>query len=189
MSGLEKDDLSSRLDAVVEEALGRVKAIQAEATRQQIQDLSLEGDLAHNLELTGGPPPVGGLPRNSILTINGGSSSLKFAVFAAAVPMERVLSGRVERVGLGESRLILSGGGGRRCEDCAVEAPDQAAAARLVIERVARDPGLAAIAAVGHRVVHGGERFVEPELVTAELLDQLRRIAPLDPEHLPGRSR
>ena len=55
-----------------------------------------------------------------------------------------------------------------------------------MIERVARDPGLAAIAAVGHRVVHGGDRFVEPGLVTAELLDQLRRIAPLDPEHLPG---
>jgi hypothetical protein len=76
--------------------------------------MSVEGDLAHDLGLTGGPLPVGGLPRPSILTINGGSSSLKFAVFAAAGPIERVLSGRVERVGHEESRLILSDGGGRR---------------------------------------------------------------------------
>ena len=55
-----------------------------------------------------------------------------------------------------------------------------------MLEQVERGPGLAAIAAVGHRVVHGGDRFVEPALVTAEMLDQLRRISPLDPEHLPG---
>ena len=148
--------------------------------------MSDEGDRTHHRGLAGGPLPAGGSPRLYVLTINGGSSSLKFAVFAVNDPMERVLSGRVERVGLGESRLILSDGGGRRCEDCAVEAPDQAAAAGLVIEQIEKNPGLAAIAAVGHRVVHGGGRFVEPTFVTAEMLDQLRRIAPLDPEHLPG---
>src|SRR5437764_1434563 len=46
--------------------------------------------------------------------------------------------------------------------------------------------GLASIAAAGHRVVHGGDQFVEPAPVTAGMLDRLRRIAPLDPEHLPG---
>ena len=104
MSASEKGDPSSRLDAVVEEARRRVKFFQAGATRQQIQDRSLEGDLARDLGLTGGPPTVGGLPRPSILTINGGSSGLKFAVFATAGPIERVLSGRVERVGLGGDR-------------------------------------------------------------------------------------
>jgi acetate kinase len=148
--------------------------------------MTVPDDRIHDGGFASGLVRAEGKHSRCILTINGGSSSLKFAVFAAAGPIERVLSGRVERVGLGESRLIVSDGGGRRCEDCAVEAPDQAAAAGLVIERVARDPGLAAIAAVGHRVVHGGERFVEPGLVTADLLDQLRRIAPLDPEHLPG---
>jgi acetate kinase len=71
-------------------------------------------------------------------------------------------------------------------EERAVVAPDQAAAARLVIERVARDLGLSGIAAVGHRVVHGGGRYTEPVLVTPEVVDRLRRIALLDPEHLPG---
>jgi acetate kinase len=148
--------------------------------------MSNEGNLMDHLRPTGGPHPVDGVPRPYVLTLNGGSSSLKFAVFAAVDPIERVFSGRVERVGLGESRLIVSDAGGRRSEDCAVEAPDQAAAVGLVIERVERNPGLALIAAVGHRLVHGGDRFCEPELVTAEMLDQLRRIAPLDPEHLPG---
>jgi hypothetical protein len=134
----------------------------------------------------GGPVASSGSERRCVLTINGGSSSLKFAVFAADGSLDRVLTGCVERVGHGESRLVVSDAGGSRREDCAVAAPDQAAAAGLVIEHVARRPGLAAIAAVGHRVVHGGGRFVESTCITAEMIDGLRRIAPLDPEHLPG---
>jgi acetate kinase len=121
-----------------------------------------------------------------ILTINGGSSSLKFAVFRVGNPIERIFSGRVERIGRGESRLVVSVAGDSHWEECAVEAPDQTVAAGLVIERIKQDGGLAAIAAVGHRVVHGADRFVEPSIVTAEVLDQLRRISPLDSEHLPG---
>jgi acetate kinase len=148
--------------------------------------MSVEGELARDLGLAGGPLPAARSSRPGILTINGGSSSLKFAVFAATDPIERILSGRIERVGLTEARLILGDGGGRRREDRAVEAPDQAAAAAAVIDRVERDVGLASIRVVGHRVVHGGERFVAPGLISPEMLDQLRRIAPLDPEHLPG---
>ncbi len=143
-----------------------------------------DGGLEPRPDPARGPDPVDGPQRRCVLTINGGSSSLKFAVFAAADPVERVLSGRIERVGRGEARLIV--GDGDRREERTVAAPDQATAAGLVIERVATDLGLAAIAAVGHRIVHGGGRFVEPVLVTAAVLDQMRRIAPLDPEHLPG---
>jgi acetate kinase len=131
-------------------------------------------------------PSSKGARRPCVLTINGGSSSLKFAVFAAGGPIERVLSGCVERVGRGESRLVVKCTDGGRCEDRPVEAPDQAAAAGVVIEHVERVFGIATISAIGQRVVHGGERFVEPALITAEMLDQLRRIGPLDPEHLPG---
>jgi len=132
-------------------------------------------------DLAGGRPP-----RSCILTINGGSSSLKFAVFATTDSPQRIFSGRVERVGRSDSRLVMTGAEGGRPEDVRVEAPDQAAAAMLVIDQLKRDPGLAAIAAVGHRVVHGGGDFTEPMRVTSEMLDQLRRISPLDPEHLPG---
>jgi acetate kinase len=148
--------------------------------------MSDEGVGTHPRGSMGGPLQADGSRRPYVLTINGGSSSLKFAVFTAADTCECVLSGRVERVGLGGSRLIGSDAGGVRCEDRAVEAPTLVAAAGLVIELIEQKLGLASIVAVGHRVVHGGDRFVEPGLVTAEMLDLLRRMGPLDPEHLPG---
>src|SRR4051794_6159196 len=148
--------------------------------------MSVEGDRTRHREFVGGRQPAKGSGRSAVLTINGGSSSLKFAVYTIADPIERLLSGRVERVGHGRSRLIVRGADDARSEDREVEAPDQAAAAGLAVEQVGRGPGLAGIAAVGHRVVHGGARFVEPTLVTAATLDELRRISPLDPEHLPG---
>jgi acetate kinase len=131
-------------------------------------------------------PGGGRPPRSCILTINGGSSSLKFAVFALGDSPVRIFSGRVERVGRGDAQLVVTGADGSRWDDRKVEAPDQAAAADLVIERVGRACGLAAIAAIGHRIVHGGTRFVETELVSAEMLEALRRISPFDPDHLPG---
>jgi acetate kinase len=129
-------------------------------------------------------PP--GRARRHVLTVNGGSSSLKFALFAADGPLARIRSGCVERIGRAGSRLVLRNAAGARFEEDAIEAPDQAAAARLVLDRLGRDPGLDAISAVGHRVVHGGDRFVEPAPISADMIDGLRRIAPLDPEHLPG---
>jgi acetate kinase len=148
--------------------------------------MSDNSGLAHRPGLPLGPLPAGGAPRSHVLTLNGGSSSLKFAVFAVAGPRARVLSGRVERVGLGGSRLVVNDADGGWRQERAVAASDQAEAAGLVLEQVKRRPGLAAVVAVGHRIVHGGDRFVEPVPVSPELLDQLRQIAPLDPEHLPG---
>jgi acetate kinase len=121
-----------------------------------------------------------------ILTINGGSSSLKFALFDAAERPVRLLSGRVERVGREGSWLVVNDGQGARMVDRAVGAPDQTAAAGLVVREIEQHAGLGTIAAAGHRVVHGGSRFLDPALVDAEMLEQLGRLSPFDPEHLPG---
>ncbi len=102
--------------------------------------------------------------RSLLLAINAGSSSLKFAVFDADDPSARRLSGRVERVGAADIRSALG----------------------AVIDRLGPLGGLAAVARVGHRVVHGGGIFTTPELVTDSLLAELKRLAPLDPEHLPA---
>jgi acetate kinase len=130
----------------------------------------------------GSTESVGTNGRRRILTINGGSSSVKFALFDAADPRQRRLSGRVERIGLPDARLIVNRGEESGAEDSRVDVPDHAAAARLVIERL----GTSAIAVVGHRIVHGGGKFNRPERVTPELLIELRRICPYDPDHLPG---
>jgi hypothetical protein len=98
--------------------------------------MTVPDDRIHDGGFASGPVRAEGKHSRCILTINGGSSSLKFAVFVAANSIERLLSGRVERIGRGESRLVVSDAGGSRREDCAVEAPNQAAAAALVIERV-----------------------------------------------------
>jgi acetate kinase len=124
--------------------------------------------------------------RSCILTINGGSSSLKFALFERGDPPVRFLSGRFERIGLPEARLIVAGADGGRTEDARVDASDPEAAVRLLIDRLEGTVGCPAIAVVGHRVVHGGSRYAQPEPITAELIDELRRIRSYDPDHLPG---
>jgi len=124
--------------------------------------------------------------RPCILTINGGSSSLKFALFAMADGPVRLLSGRIERIGMPGSRLVLADTKRGQVEDSEVEAPDQAAAVGWLIRRLGDLVGLKNIAVAGHRVVHGGNRLYRPELITPEILDELRRITPYDPDHLPG---
>jgi acetate kinase len=135
---------------------------------------------------SGSEPSLAGSRRPCILTINGGSSSLKFAVFPAADLAQRIFSGRIERVGRPGSRLIAAGTVGHASEDVPVEARDQPQAANLVIERIERVCGHSAVTAIGHRVVHGGNRFVEPAIVSPDMLDELRRLSPFDPDHLPG---
>ena len=121
-----------------------------------------------------------------ILAINGGSSSLKFALFDRRDPPERLLTGRFDRIGSKDARWVVVEAGGSREVDRQADAPDQVAAVRLLIDWLEDSVGFAAIAAVGHRVVHGGNRYHQPERVTPELIEGLRRISPYDPDHMPG---
>jgi acetate kinase len=121
-----------------------------------------------------------------IVTINGGSSSLKFALFERTDPPARLLSGRIDRIGQEDARWVLAQADGGREEERQVDAPDQKAAVRLLIDWLELSVGFTEIATIGHRVVHGGSCYYHPERVTAELIEGLRRISPYDPDHLPG---
>ena len=121
-----------------------------------------------------------------ILTINGGSSSLKFALFERTDPPARLLSGRIDRIGQEDARWVLAQADGGHEEERRVDAPDQKAAVRLLIDWLELSVGFTEIATIGHRVVHGGSCYYQPERVTAELIEGLRRISPYDPDHLPG---
>jgi acetate kinase len=126
-------------------------------------------------------------PRSSlILTINGGSSSLKFALFERDNPSAKLMSGRVDRIGLKDARWVVTDSSGVHNEDRPVDAPDQEAAVHLLIDWLDRNVGFAEIAVVGHRVVHGGTRYSQPEHVTPELVSELRKLSTFDPDHLPG---
>jgi acetate kinase len=67
-----------------------------------------------------------------------------------------------------------------------VEAPDLGSAAGWLIDWLDQNVGWAAIAGIAHRVVHGGPKYVGPVTITPEVVDELRRISPMDPDHLPG---
>ncbi len=101
-------------------------------------------------------PQLGG----RILTVNGGSSSVKFALFDTGDPPHRIHSGAVERI------------------DPQVVATDW-------LDALERSLHLDGVVAVGHRVVHGGPKQFDPQPVTADLLADLRAAIPFAPAHLP----
>jgi acetate kinase len=135
-------------------------------------------------------PTINRPPRSCILTVNGGSSSLKFAVFAhqqaQAGSPERLIAGKIERIGLPDARVTVAGPDGKVGQTWPVTAPDLASSAEVLITWLDRHVGCEALAGVGHRVVHGGPRYHRPEPITAEVIAELRRLSPLDIDHLPG---
>jgi acetate kinase len=120
----------------------------------------------------------------SILTINGGSSSIKVAVYRADESLERRLSGKMDRIGLSGTNLTFSDSTGNQQEGGSLAASDHKSAVHVLIDRLEEQEPFESVRAVGHRVVHGMQHTA-PELVTQELLDELHRISPYDPEHLP----
>src|SRR5688572_3399865 len=119
----------------------------------------------------------------SILAINAGSSSIKFALYPAAEPLTRSLHGKVDRIGSPSATLTFTGGAPKQ-DKLALAAADGKTAAHLLIDWLEEQASFDGLAAVGHRVVHGMERM-GPAGVTAELLGELRRITQYDPDHLP----
>ncbi len=121
----------------------------------------------------------------SLLTVNAGSSSLKAGVYDLGCAETGLLSAQVERIGLPGSRLRLSGPGGELLVERPEDLPDHEAALQTLLAELRRrwpDHGLAA---VGHRVVHGGAAYAQPHLITAALMAELRHVVPLAPNHLP----
>ncbi len=66
-----------------------------------------------------------------------------------------------------------------------VAAPDHTAAVDALMDWIEKHSGSAALTAVGHRVVHGGPKYSKPHRITAEMVEELHRLSPFDPEHLP----
>ena len=127
-------------------------------------------------------------PGNSnILTINGGSSSIKFALYVAVKPLKRGLYGTVDRIGLSGTNLTFHEGGGKPQASRELIAADHKSAANSLLDWLETQPDFTSVKAVGHRVVHG-MKHTEPEIVTPELLAELHRISPYDPDHLPRES-
>src|SRR5664279_1136086 len=119
-----------------------------------------------------------------ILTINGGSSSIKFALYQVDAALKRGLHGKVDRIGLSGTNLTFNDPTKKEQESRKLAAADHKSAANFLIDWLEEQKSFESVRAVGHRVVHG-MKHTAPELVTQELLDELHRISPNDPDHLP----
>jgi len=120
----------------------------------------------------------------TILTINGGSSSIKFALYQAAEPPKRGLYGKVDRIGLSGTNLTFHEAEGKPESTSQLSAADHKSAVNSLIDWLEKQQDFASVQAMGHRVVHG-MKHTEPEIVTPDLLEELHRISPYDPDHLP----
>jgi acetate kinase len=120
----------------------------------------------------------------NVLTINGGSSSIRFAIFEASQPPRRLLQGKMDRIGSGDASLTVDHGGDFAPTHIKAVIKDSAAAIDFLLDWLESQPLFKTLGGVGHRVVHG-MLHTAPERVTTALLNELKSIVPFDPEHMP----
>jgi acetate kinase len=120
-----------------------------------------------------------------ILTINGGSSSIKFALFQPGDPLIQKLEGKIE--GVGQPKGCFKVKGAEKADNFSrqIAAPDHAAAVNLLMDWIQNRFADGELASVGHRIVHGGAKYWEPEKITKGLIQELHQLSPFDPDHLP----
>ena len=119
-----------------------------------------------------------------ILTINGGSSSIRFAVYDAGETSSRRVAGKIDRIGLSGTTLTVNSEAGKPQVSRRNAAADHGTAVGFLLDWLSSQPIFESVKAVGHRVVHG-MKHSDPERVTRKLLAELHRITPYDPDHLP----
>ncbi len=110
-----------------------------------------------------------------VLVLNCGSSSFKYAIFETST-QEAIVKGLVERIGSSDATLKRG-----KLEPVSIDAPDHTAA----IAAVAELEDLGQVQAVGHRVVHGGEAFTKPVLISTAVMLALEANAHFAPLHNP----
>ena len=125
----------------------------------------------------------------NILVINCGSSSLKFQLINSDTE-QWLAKGLCERIGIEGSQIVYQPAGGEK-ETTVSPMPDHTEAIRLVLEALTNEKtgaikSLSEIDAVGHRVVHGGEKFAASTLITPEVIEAIKECNDLAPLHNPA---
>lgn len=125
---------------------------------------------------------------STILVINSGSSSVKFALYetAQSQALTQLWSGAIERIGLSDGRFHATDANGAVAVDRTADIADHRAALSLLLDAIEQRAPARPVAAVGHRVVHGGPDCDCPLVVTAAVEERLRQLIPLAPLHQPN---
>lgn len=127
-----------------------------------------------------------------LMTINAGSSSLKFAVYSIGATGERdnsllrIFEGEFEKIGTQGAILHTKGRTSRDQSPTHVKAATHQDAALLLIELIQKHVKAELLSAIGHRVVQGGPKYSQPERITQAMIAEFGLLCPFDPEHLPG---
>jgi acetate kinase len=121
----------------------------------------------------------------SVLTINGGSSSIKFALYHIDGPLERILYGKIDRIGLKGTNMDFNNLTKKKKGNIMIEISDHKLVVNFLIDWLEKQIDFSLISGVGHRVVFG-MKHTDPELITGELLNELHSIIPYDSDHLPA---
>ncbi len=120
-----------------------------------------------------------------ILTINSGSSSIKCSLYDIDHEETLILSGELQRIGLAGSRFLIRDAGGQTLVEEHGDLPDHDAALKTLLDWLGGRYPDRALHAVGHRIVHGGVKYVQPQLIAPEVVVDLTEIVRLAPNHLP----
>lgn len=121
----------------------------------------------------------------TIAAINSGSSSLKFRLFSSGPDrLREMVSGKITGIGTDHGLLTITPDKGRSISRN-ITVPFISDAANLLADWLVQQPGNDALAGIGHRVVHGGLHFSEPERITPAFLSILQKLVPMAPLHLP----
>jgi len=121
----------------------------------------------------------------NILSINGGSSSIKFALYELGSDLQKKFEGSIERIGLPKAFLKVKGLDLADNFSKDILAGDQKAATGILMDWIQQRLGQDSLTAVGHRLVQGGPKYSQPQVITKEVLDDLYLYEAYDPEHLP----
>jgi acetate kinase len=120
-----------------------------------------------------------------MITVNSGSSSLKVALYELGGNVTQVLTAKFERLGDPEGQLRIQDARGAVLVNRKGHYPDHGCALDEFLQWLRRQRPDLEIHAVGHRLVHGGIHYCEPQRVTPEMMATLNSLIPMDPDHMP----
>jgi acetate kinase len=123
--------------------------------------------------------------KDCLLTINGGSSSIKYALYEINDPLNQLLSGEMEGIGSGKARLRFIHLKSEPKHNVDIPVADHTAAGHWLVDWLQKEAGFISVKAIGHRIVQG-MAHTSSEKITDKLLKELKAISAYDPEHLPA---
>jgi len=124
--------------------------------------------------------------RQRILTMNRGSATLKSTLYEVGARDEALLAISVTYTAAASAHLKIADAKGTSLLDTSVKGSDSNAALEAIFAWLDQHEYLFGLAAAGHRLVHGGSRYHEPQRITPKFLSALEKLIPLDPDHLPA---